>query len=115
MYDGDMNIQTHNPVHPFNYELDSNENAYRYGKYYQAVILADGRELMFNADQVIITATGDLLALSKTVLNSEGVREPLEDPKTVLTIASGFWTAHYAASAMTGDPICIDSIPKPKS
>ena len=111
-----MNTHTHidTSVSPFNYELKPNENAYRYGRYYHAVVLVDGRELMFNADQIIITDTGDFLAISKTKLNAEREYITREEPITLLSIASGFWTAHYSASVDTGLPVCIDSLSSPQ-
>lgn len=108
------NTSTLNKTVPaFNYSLDANENASRYGRYYYGVILSDGRELMFHADKVVVTPTGDMLAVSNSFVNSDEVCVPAEESRTLLALASGQWTAYYGASVMSGDPVVIDHLPAP--
>ena len=101
-------------VPAFNYSLESNENASNYGRHYYGVILSDSRELMFHADKVVVTPTGDMLAVSSTVLGEDGARIPAEESRPLLALAHGQWTAYYAASVWTGDPVVIDHLPAPK-
>jgi hypothetical protein len=98
------------PVTPLNYDKDvSFEGASRYGKYFHVATLKDGRSVGFSADKVLVTATGDLLAMSTSYfsLMSEERKETTE-AKTILCLAAGEWLSFYAASVSDGDPVGID-------
>jgi hypothetical protein len=86
----------------FNYK-SSNENAEKYGKFYWGVILSDGRFLSFYANKVDVK-DGALIATREVL----GPNENDGLPQNPLIIASGQWSACYAASVITGDPVCID-------
>ena len=86
----------------FNYK-SNNENAEKYGKFYWGVILSDGRFLSFYANKVDVK-DGALIATREVL----GPNENDGLPQNPLIIASGQWSACYAASVITGDPICVD-------
>jgi hypothetical protein len=85
------------------------ENAWKYGEYFYIVTLADGRDVGISVDKVLVTGTGDLLAMSSTLRDDRNETIPIE-PKTILCLAKGQWLSFYAASALTGDPVGIDWI-----
>jgi hypothetical protein len=85
------------------------ENAWKYGEYFYIVTLADGRDVGISVDKVLVTSTGDLLAMSSTFKNDRNETMTIE-PKTILCLAKGQWLSFYAASALTGDPVGIDWI-----
>ena len=86
----------------FNYK-SSNENAEKYGKFYWGVILSDGRFLSFYANKVDVK-DGALIATREVL----GPNEDDGLPQNALIIAAGQWSSCYAASVITGDPICVD-------
>lgn len=86
----------------FNY-TSSNENAEKYGKFYWGVILSDGRFLSFYANKVDVK-DGALIATREVL----GPNENDGLPQNPLIIASGQWSSCFAASVITGDPICVD-------
>lgn len=86
----------------FNYK-GSNENAEKYGKFYWGVILSDGRFLSLFANKVDVK-DGALVATREVL----GPNENDGLPQNALIIAAGEWSACYAASVLTGDPVCID-------
>jgi hypothetical protein len=89
------------------------EDAWRYGKYFYRATLADGRDVGFSADKVLVTDTGDMLAMSTSFARDreDGTgrfdREDTE-PRTILCLKKDQWVCFYAASALTGDPVGID-------
>jgi hypothetical protein len=96
------------------------EDAWRYGKYFYVATLADGRDVGFSADRVLVTDTGDLLAMSTSFASDkeDGTgrfdRED-RDPRTILCLAKGQWVCFYAASAISGDPVGLDWVQGYKS
>ena len=86
----------------FNYK-SNNKNAEKYGKFYWGVTLSDGRSLSFFANKIDVK-DGALVATHEILSSNE------DDglPQTPLIIASGQWSACYAADVFTGDPVCID-------
>jgi hypothetical protein len=109
-------------VAPFRHPLDVNENAWLTARQYYAVILSDGREVSFFADKVVITDTGDMLAISTHKHDELGAKImaggdipddpwiPRSEPKTMLSIAQGSWTAFYAQSVSMSAPIAVESV-----
>jgi hypothetical protein len=114
-------------VAPFVYDLEANENAWLTARQYYAVILSDGREVNFFADKVVITDTGDMLAISTHKHDELGAKIeaglvsftgdipndpwiPRSEPKTMLSIAQGSWTAFYAKSVSKSTPLAVESI-----
>ena len=108
-------------VAPFRYSLDVNDDANYTARQYYAVILCDGREVNFYADKVVITDTGDMLALAthrydkvagmlSQYTSDGGNWVPRKEPKTMLSIAKGSWTAFYAQSVSMQAPIAVESI-----
>lgn len=92
-------------------ETLSFENAWRYGKYFYVITLADGRDVAVSTDKILVTDTGALLALSSTrcVDNKDGGFDRIDsDQKTILCLANGQWLSFYAASALNGDPVGIE-------
>ena len=120
-------------VHLFNYETE-NPKSVNYGQFYWGVVLEDSRTIYLNADKMVITDTGDLIAISTTQKKSitpemtelqidfaEFEKEPRREPLPLLALANGHWLSYFAASVMTGEPIGIDnsvkyeeSVKKPK-
>lgn len=104
----------------FSEETLTYENAWRYGKYFYIATLADGRDVGFSADKVLVTDTGDLLAMSTSFARDRGDgtgkfdREDTE-PRTNLCLAKDQWVCFYAASALTGDPVGLDWVEGYKS
>jgi hypothetical protein len=114
-------------VAPFRHPLDVNENAWLTARQYYAAILSDGREVNFFADKVVITDTGDMLAISTHKYDEfaskieAGLASftgdtpgdpwiPRSEPKTMLSIAKGSWTAFYAQSVSMSAPISVESV-----
>lgn len=95
-------------------ETRTYENAWKYGQYFYIATLSDGRDVGFSADKVLVTDTGDLIALSSSFHDEKLGRIPGET-KTILCLAKGQWISFYAASTMTGDPVGIDWIAGTKS
>jgi hypothetical protein len=90
----------------FNYKSE-NANAEKYGKFYWGAILSDGRFISFYANKVDVV-DGALIA-------SREVLSPSENdglPQNLLAIAAGQWSSYFAASVITGDPVCIDRTEK---
>lgn len=103
-------------VTPFNYpERVSFPEAYRYGRYFHIATLKDGRDIAFSADKVLVTGTGDLLAMSNSVYNQITKEREEVEPKTILCLARGEWLSFYAASVMDGDPIGVEWVEGTKS
>ena len=90
-------------VHLFNYEIE-NSNSINYGQMYWGVVLEDSRTIYLNADKMVITDTGDLIAISTTqkksntfgmtksgipVENYEFEKEPRREPLPLLAFANG--------------------------
>jgi hypothetical protein len=108
-------------VHLFNYETE-NPKSVNYGQFYWGVVLEDSRTIYLNADKMVITDTGDLIAISTTQKKSitpemtelqidfaEFEKEPRREPLPLLALANGRWLSYFAASVMTGEPIGIDN------
>ena len=108
-------------VHLFNYEIE-NSNSIHYGQFYWGVVLEDSRTIYLNADKMVITDTGDLIAISTTQKKSitpemteleidfaEFEKEPRREPIPLLALANGRWLSYFAASVLTGEPIGIDN------
>jgi hypothetical protein len=96
------------------------EDAWRYGKYFYVATLADGRDVGFSADRVLVTDTGDMLAMSTSFARDRGdgtgkFDRQDTDPKTILCLAKDQWVSFYAASALTGDPVGLDWVEGYKS
>ena len=115
-------------VHLFNYEIE-NSNSINYGQMYWGVVLEDSRTIYLNADKMVITDTGDLIAISTTqkksntfgmtksgipVENYEFEKELRREPLPLLALANGHWVSYFAASVMTGEPIGLDNSVKYK-
>lgn len=101
---------------PLNYTEHVNfPESYRYGQYFYRVTLKDGRDLAVWADKILITDTGDLLAISTTFFsNSAENREP--SPQRInLGLAKDEWVCFYSASVITGDPVGIDWVESDES
>lgn len=106
-----MNIAT-----PLKYtEHVTFDSAYKYGKYFYIATLKDGRDVAFSADKVLVTDTGDLLAVSSTFYNENTEQREDIESKTILCLAKGEWLSFYAASALTGDPVGIEWVEPVKS
>jgi hypothetical protein len=108
-------------IHLFNYE-SANSKSVNYGQFYWGVVLEDSRTIYLNADKMVITDTGDLIAISTTQKKSitpemteleidfaEFEKEPRREPLPLLAFASGHWVAYYAASVMTGESVGLDN------
>ena len=108
-------------VHLFNYEIE-NSNSIHYGQLYWGIILEDSRTIYLNADKMVITDTGDLIAISNTQkksftpgmtksewVDSEFEKEPRREPLPLLALANGRWMSYFAASVISGEPIGIDN------
>ena len=108
-------------VHLFNYEIE-NAKSVHYGQFYWGVVLEDSRTIYLNADKMVITDTGDLIAISTTQKKSitpemteleidfaEFEKEPRREPLPLLALANGRWLSYFAASVLTGEPIGIDN------
>jgi hypothetical protein len=108
-------------VHLFNYEIE-NSNSIHYGQLYWGIILEDSRTIYLNADKMVITDTGDLIAISNTrkksinlgmtkseIEDAQYQKEPRPEPLPLLALANGRWMSYFAASVMTGEPIGIDN------
>jgi hypothetical protein len=72
----------------------------KYGKYYWCLKsdLSEDGEIYVHADEVRVTPTGGVLFVSKDV-NGEHVR---------LAVASGKWSAVFAASLIDGSAIAVE-------
>lgn len=108
-------------IHLFNYEIE-NSNSIHYGQFYWGIILEDSRTIYLNADKMVITDTGDLIAISTTrkksikpgmtkseIEDARYEKEPRPEPQALLALANGRWMSYFAASAMTGEPVGIDN------
>jgi hypothetical protein len=108
-------------VHLFNYEIE-NSNSIHYGQLYWGIILEDSRTIYLNADKMVITDTGDLIAISNTrkksikpgmtkseMEDAQYEKEPRPEPLPLLALANGRWMSYFAASVMSGEPIGIDN------
>lgn len=108
-------------IHLFNYEIE-NSNSIHYGQWYWGIILEDSRTIYLNADKMVITDTGDLIAISTTkqklitpgmtkdqIEDARYEKEPRSEPQTLLALANGRWMSYFAASVMTGEPVGIDN------
>jgi hypothetical protein len=98
-------------VHLFNYETANSESV-NYGQWYWGVVLEDSRTIYLNADKMVISDTGDLIAIStaKRSKNESGesFRVPTE-PKPTLAIAKSHWVSYFAASVLTGEAVSLDN------
>lgn len=101
-------------IHLFNYKTENSESV-NYGQYYWGVVLEDSRTIYLNADKMVISDTGDLIAIStgKTSKNESGesFRVPTE-PKPTLAIANSHWISYFAASVFTGESVSLDNSAK---
>lgn len=83
------------------------------GRYFYHVILPDGRLVGLHADKVLITDTGDLLAVSNSQWSKESAKyESLEYLRVILAMANGEWVSFYQATILDGTPIGIDWVEK---
>jgi hypothetical protein len=101
-------------IHLFNYDSE-NPKSINYGQFYWGIVLEDSRLIHVNADKMVVTDTGDLIAISNTrQLETESgniIRAPRE-PMPLIALASGRWLSYYAASALTGEPVGLDNSTK---
>ena len=93
-------------LHLFNDDI-RNPNAVNYGAYYWGIILEDGRSIYVNADKMVVTDTGDLIAVSTTRMKNS-VRTSHE-PQPMLALARGHWVSYFAASSLTGEAVALDN------
>jgi len=101
-------------IHLFNYETE-NSKAINYGQFYWAIVLEDSRLIHVNADKMVVTDTGDLIAISNTkrLEGESGASYSVpRDSMPLLALASGRWLSYYAASAMTGEAVALDNSTK---
>lgn len=101
-------------IHLFNYAFE-NPNSINYGQFYWAIVLEDSRVIYINADKMVISDTGDLIAISNTrkVENELGIPYTApRDPAPLLALASGRWLSFYAASVLTGEAVALDNSTK---
>lgn len=105
-------------VHLFDFdgspEVGSPES---YGQRYWGVYLADGRKLFFHADKVVISSTGDLIAVrthEPALFAGAPTYDytPLADSYSTLGFASGQWLSYFSASVLNGDPVAVDNSEK---
>ena len=103
---------------PYNYTVE-NPESHNYGRYYYSVFLNDGRCIYFHADKVVVTSSGDMMAIREPKVKTEesftasvGVPKgkPSEDSQATLVIASGQWTSFCSTAVIDGTPIAIDHI-----
>ena len=108
-----MVTPTRSVVLPFSIAEDG--SAARYGEWFWAVGLPDGREAMCYADRVEITAQGALLLWRETELANPDTfeRTPLPGSRLMLALAPGGWLTVYAASVLDGSPVAIEHLPAP--
>ena len=98
-------------VHLFNYETENSESV-NYGQWYWGVVLEDSRTIYLNADKMVISDTGDLIAISNTrMLEGESGNSfrASTDPKPTLAIAKSHWVSYFAASVLTGEAVSLDN------
>ena len=108
-------------IHLFNYEIE-NSDSIHFGKWYWGIILEDSRTIYLNADKMVITDTGDLIAISTTrqkslypgmtkeqIEDARYEKEPRLEPHPILALANGRWMSYFAASTMSGEPVGIDT------
>ena len=94
----------------FDFEIE-NSNAVNYGKFYWGVVLNDGRYMFFHADRVVIDDS-NLVAVRDIATPNEHDGQS----QVTLCLAPGQWLTYFAASAMTGEPVCVDNLlPKEKT
>lgn len=101
-------------IHLFNYDTE-NPKAINYGQFYWGIVLEDSRLIHVNADKMVVTDTGDLIAISNTkkLQGESGASYSVpRDPMPLLALASGRWLSYYAASAMTGEAVALDNSTK---
>jgi hypothetical protein len=71
---------------------------------------------------MVITDTGDLIAISTTkqkslypgmtkeqIEDARYEKEPRPEPHPLLALANGRWMSYFAASVMSGEPIAVDN------
>jgi hypothetical protein len=93
-------------IHLFNGEI-RNPDASNYGAFYWGVVLEDGRSIYIHADRMVVTDTGDLIAIS-TSRSKDGVRTD-RNPQPMLALAKGHWVSYFAASVLDGEPVALDN------
>jgi hypothetical protein len=99
---------------PLPFAMHGSETSGRYGDYYWAIGLPDGREVFVLADRVEVSGTGALMCWQDQHTTTDGSKEPRDTPMPTLGIAAGQWTCFYAASVLGGDPVAIDSLVAPR-
>lgn len=93
-------------IHLFNGEVQ-NPNASNYGAFYWGIVLEDDRSIYIHADKMVVTDTGDLIAVS-TSRSKDGIRTD-RSPQPMLALAKTHWVAYFAASIIDGEPVALDN------
>lgn len=84
----------------------------RYGDFFWAVGLSDGREVMLHADRLEVSEAGVLTAWCNA---RKGHDEHEETPSLpTLILAPGTWVHAYAASAIDSHPVAVDHLDSPE-
>ena len=102
-------------VHIYNYDGKVANSPEKYGQRYWGVILKDGRQVMFHADKVVVSGSGELIAVRthEPALNSSGEHvgryKLLEESYSTLGFAKGEWLSYFSANVFSGDPVSIDN------
>lgn len=91
----------------FNYDYES-EDSSKYGKFYWGIILQDGRHIYINADRMNVSDSGDLIALREIARPNEHDGEI----QMTFSLARGQWLSFFAASVISGMPVCLDNSAK---
>jgi len=83
----------------------STSNASSYGNLYWCVktTMSEDGEIYLHADSVHFTSTGDVV-FSKAPNTAKGNTQPTP----MLALASGHWTALYAASVIDGHAVAVE-------
>lgn len=92
---------------PEGYKVDGRHRSW--GQFFYHVTLKDGRQVALFADKVLITNTGDFLAVTTSEWDFEkSERVTFDHQKTTLALAKGEWLSYYSASIVDGSPLGID-------
>jgi hypothetical protein len=96
--------------HLYNYNISFNENAMRHGQHYWGITLADGRTIMIHADKLVVSDTGDLIAIKTHYYHPDLEKyQPAPESKTTFGLASGQWLTYFMADTLVGEPLCLYS------
>lgn len=94
-------MPTNTTPRPLQFSMDGNGGANRYGQYFWAIGLPDGREVFVMAETLEVLPNGAIRSVGKK-------GEP------TLILPAGCWVHAYAASCMDSSPVAVDSLVAPK-